>query len=50
MPELAKFGCCGLVSVVSNIWPKATQCYVEQSLSRNILKETKKLWNSALNP
>ncbi|MBK2126377.1 4-hydroxy-tetrahydrodipicolinate synthase [Fangia hongkongensis] len=47
MPELAEVGGCGLVSVVSNIWPKAAKLYVDASLSGDITNQTKILWQLA---
>ncbi len=34
LPVFAEFGCSGLVSVASNIWPQATARYVDLSLAR----------------
>lgn len=47
MPELAKFGAKGLVSVVSNIWPKETKKYVSSSLNHDVSMELSALWSSA---
>ncbi len=36
MPHYGLLGAAGLVSVVSNVWPKATRLYLEKSLSGDI--------------
>ena len=47
MPELAKAGAKGLVSVCSNVWPDATKRYVELALTNNI-NTTSGLWKKAI--
>lgn len=47
MPYLAKAGAKGLVSVCANVWPKATQCYVELSLSGDV-NSLFPLWQNAI--
>ena len=45
MPEFAKAGSCGLVSVASNAWPEETNLYVKQAINNSI--EAKELWQNA---
>jgi len=45
MPKFAPLGCKGLVSVASNVWPKATNVYTKQCLDGK-LKEAK-LWEDS---
>lgn len=47
MPELAKVGCKGLVSVVSNLWPKEAKAYVEASLCSEADEALSRLWQDA---
>lgn len=47
MPELAKVGCKGLVSVVSNLWPKEVKAYVETSLRFEADEALSRLWQDA---
>lgn len=47
MPELAKVGGKGLVSVVSNLWPKAAKAYVETSLRFEVDETLSLLWQEA---
>lgn len=44
MYEFAQAGACGLVSVASNTWPKATNLYVEKCLAHNL--EEKQMWSA----
>lgn len=44
MPDFAKHGCKGLVSVASNVWPMETLRYVEKSLNNEISASDKKHW------
>lgn len=46
MPELAEVGAAGLVSVAANVWPEATQLYVNQCLSKQIAEVTQ--WHDAI--
>lgn len=47
LPEFSKFGCSGLVSVASNVWPTATSYYTELSLKGEI-EEHLDLWRGAV--
>lgn len=47
MPDFAHAGSAGLVSVASNTWPKETNLYVQQCLSKNF--DAKELWTKASN-
>ncbi|WP_116964606.1 4-hydroxy-tetrahydrodipicolinate synthase [Fastidiosibacter lacustris] len=47
MPELAQVGAKGLVSVVSNLWPIETKCYVTAALAGKITNEEQSLWQTA---
>lgn len=47
MPDFAKAGSCGLVSVASNAWPKETNLYVRQCLNKSF--DAKELWMKAAN-
>lgn len=47
MPEFSKLGACGLISVASNVWPKATNVYAKQCLGQ-IFKDHE-LWKEASN-
>lgn len=47
MPEFAAAGSCGLVSVASNAWPKETNLYVQQCLTKTF--DAKELWTRAAN-
>jgi 4-hydroxy-tetrahydrodipicolinate synthase len=47
MPEFAKNGSYGLISVASNIWPKETHRYVDLCLEQRIIDV--KLWREACN-
>lgn len=46
-PFFSRAGCSGLVSVASNVWPKATKLYVEKSL-RGETEEMIPLWDHAV--
>lgn len=46
VPEFAKHGCVGLVSVASNAWPAATHEYVLQAISGELSKEDASLWDA----
>lgn len=45
MPDFALNGASGLVSVASNVWPKATHTYVNQCLEKTF--DAKQLWEKA---
>ncbi|WP_119329019.1 4-hydroxy-tetrahydrodipicolinate synthase [Cysteiniphilum halobium] len=47
MPELAKVGGKGLISVVSNLWPKEAKAYVETSLRFSADETLSRLWQDA---
>ena len=47
MPDFAKLGAKGLVSVASNVWPKETHAYVLQSLDKSL--KAVKLWKDCSN-
>ncbi len=47
MPDFALNGSCGLVSVASNVWPKETNEYVKQCLTKKF--DAKELWEAASN-
>lgn len=47
MPELAQLGAQGLVSVVSNVWPKATNHYVAQCVAQKLNQAEIALWKAA---
>lgn len=47
MPEFTAAGATGLVSVASNAWPKETNLYVKQCLSKTF--DAKQLWTDAAN-
>ena len=47
MPEFARAGAKGLISVASNVWPNATHLYVEQNLKSTFLDTS--LWRKACN-
>ncbi len=47
MPDFARAGSCGLISVAGNAWPKETHLYVSQCLNKS-LKEPE-LWAKASN-
>jgi 4-hydroxy-tetrahydrodipicolinate synthase len=42
MPAMSAEGACGLVSVLSNVWPEQTKKYVEESLSGKV--QHNKIW------
>jgi 4-hydroxy-tetrahydrodipicolinate synthase len=44
-PEFCEAGAGGLISVVSNVWPLATQLYVKQNLAKSFADH--KLWQNA---
>ncbi len=44
MPEFAKEGAEGLISVASNSWPQATGHYVKKCLENRLTKEEDSLW------
>jgi len=41
-------GVCGLVSVISNLWPKQTKAYLNKILKNNIETTTLKIWQKAI--
>jgi hypothetical protein len=45
--QFAAVGSVGLVSVASNVWPKETNLYVEQALSKSF--DAKDLWETSAN-
>lgn len=47
MPDFANNGSHGLISVASNVWPFATNKYVQQCLDKTF--DAKELWESAAN-
>ncbi len=47
MPDFAMAGSAGLVSVASNAWPKETNLYVQQCLTKTF--DAKELWTKAAN-
>lgn len=47
MPEFARRGSCGLISVASNVWPKETKLYVEKALSQALRPMEEALWADA---
>lgn len=47
MPEFTAAGAKGLISVASNVWPKATHLYVQQNLAGSFTE--KDLWKEAAN-
>ncbi len=46
MPEFAKAGSCGLVSVASNVWPTQTNLYVSQCLDLEAEHEDLETWKA----
>lgn len=46
-PDFANNGSTGLISVASNVWPKATHSYVDQCLNKSF--DAKELWEKAAN-
>jgi 4-hydroxy-tetrahydrodipicolinate synthase len=48
MPDYALMGSKGLVSVIANVWPKATKLYVEKSLAGD-KQQLLPLWKDACN-
>lgn len=49
MPDFSKHGANGLISVSSNVWPKATSLYVQKCLEGRMIQEEVKLWEKASN-
>lgn len=49
LPSFVPYGCQGLVSVASNIWPAATQRYTELALAKKLSGEEVKLWSDCTN-
>jgi 4-hydroxy-tetrahydrodipicolinate synthase len=47
MPEFTRAGAHGLISVVSNVWPRATHLYVKQNLNSTFLDIS--VWRKACN-
>ena len=47
MPDFAKEGAQGLISVASNSWPQATGHYVRKCLENRLTKEEASLWKKA---
>ena len=47
MSELSKVGARGLVSVISNLWPKETKLYVSRCMSKKINNIEKNIWKKA---
>ena len=47
LPEFTQAGGQGLISVASNVWPKATHLYVRQNLAGNFSDHD--LWRNAAN-
>ena len=47
LPELANIGAIGLISVISNIWPKQVKSYISDSVNKTIEKHTDDLWKKA---
>lgn len=48
-PDFAPLGCVGLVSVASNVWPKATHLFTKKCLDNSLSKEDIKSWEDACN-
>ena len=49
MPAFTPHGVNGLISVASNVWPKATLRYVQKCLDGQLNQEESKLWEEATN-
>ena len=49
MPDFSKHGVNGLISVSSNVWPKATSLYVQKCLEGRMIQEEIELWEKASN-
>lgn len=49
MPEFSKLGAYGLISVASNVWPFATDAYVNACLNSDLSEKEINLWKSAAN-
>ncbi|MBT4790817.1 MAG: 4-hydroxy-tetrahydrodipicolinate synthase [Halobacteriovoraceae bacterium] len=47
MPEFSSAGACGLISVASNVWPKATNLYTKKCLDKSFSDHN--LWSTAAN-
>ncbi|MFZ9002158.1 MAG: 4-hydroxy-tetrahydrodipicolinate synthase [Bacteriovoracaceae bacterium] len=49
MPEFSKLGAYGLISVASNVWPYATDAYVNACINEDLTEEEISLWKNASN-
>ncbi|MED7819889.1 MULTISPECIES: 4-hydroxy-tetrahydrodipicolinate synthase [unclassified Francisella] len=47
LPELSNYGAIGLISVISNIWPRQVKSYVKESVSKTIQKDYCQTWKHA---
>jgi 4-hydroxy-tetrahydrodipicolinate synthase len=47
LAEFSKLGARGLISVASNVWPKATRLYVDLALENKLTKEEVELWKNS---
>lgn len=47
LPDFAKEGCVGLVSVAANVWPSETKLYVEKCLTGDV-KHLNPVWSEAI--
>ncbi|MCO5143418.1 MAG: 4-hydroxy-tetrahydrodipicolinate synthase [Oligoflexia bacterium] len=46
-PEFTRAGAVGLVSVASNVWPKAASTFVKQCLEQSLSNESSQIWKKA---
>lgn len=49
LPAFAKLGAEGIVSVASNVWPKATNIYAAKCLDGSLDADSAELWREAIN-
>ncbi|WP_245323082.1 4-hydroxy-tetrahydrodipicolinate synthase [Francisella sp. LA112445] len=47
LPELSNCGAVGLISVISNIWPKQVRSYVKESINKTIQQSHRQTWKDA---
>ncbi|BCD92447.1 4-hydroxy-tetrahydrodipicolinate synthase [Francisella halioticida] len=47
LPELSNYGAVGLISVISNIWPKQVKSYVKESVNKTIQEDYCQTWRDA---
>ncbi len=49
LPAFVPHGCAGLVSVASNVWPKATHQYTERAIAKKLSSSEIELWKKSTN-